>query len=428
MKRAAIVVAIAFVASCNSAPSLTPEQRAMLADYILDSPPKMLTAKYDFDHKVEIVGVMQTPQMKYPPGTSLTVSVVWHAVAKVDAGYQLFAHLIGPTGELVQNIDDAGPLRKMEGVTGQPLPPSQWETGKYYKDDLTFTIPEGSPVEVKLAVGVFKGATRMQVNDGREKDGQAVVLRFPTGGSDRSAVIKELEPMKLAPGTAIKIDGRLDEPAWIAAPSTGPFVNVGNGRADPMIPSQGSARLLWDEGYLYAGIEVLEKHVRGGWPKDAKDPHLWEKDTAEIMIDPDGDGDNKDYYEIQINPQNLVFDTQYDDYNSPNGGGKGPFGHEEWTANLTSAVEIHGTIDNDSDQDHGYTVEAKIPWASFTKAKHAPPSPGDTWRMNFYAMKDNGGTSWSPILGTGNFHRASRFGRVRWKSADTVAPPPSADR
>ena len=78
---------------------------------------------------------------------------------------------------------------------------------------------------------------------------------------------------------------------------------------------------------------------------------------------------------------------------------------------------VHGTLDDDSDVDQGYTVEAKIPWASFTKAQHAPPLPGDTWRMNFYAMKNNGGTAWSPILGMGNFHRASRFGRVKWVAA-----------
>ena len=77
-------------------------------------------------------------------------------------------------------------------------------------------------------------------------------------------------------------------------------------------------------------------------------------------------------------------------------------------------MKVEGTLDDDSDQDTGYTVEAKIPWASFTKAKHAPPVPGDTWRMNFYAMKDNGGAAWSPILGKGNFHRASRFGKVTW--------------
>ena len=227
-------------------------------------------------------------------------------------------------------------------------------------------------------------------------------------------MIKELTVVKLAPGTSVNVDGKLDEPAWAEAAKTGAFVNVGSGREDARLSPQGDARVLWDDQHLYVGFEVRDAKVHGGWPKDAKDPHLWEKDTVEIMIDPDGDGDNKDYYEIQINPQNLVFDTQYDGYNHPNGGGRGPFGHEEWTANLTSAVTVHGTIDDDADSDRGYTVEAKIPWASFSKAQKSPPAPGSTWRMNFYAMKNNGGTAWSPILGMGNFHRASRFGRVRW--------------
>jgi hypothetical protein len=238
--------------------------------------------------------------------------------------------------------------------------------------------------------------------------------------ADARRAIKELDALRLAPGAAITIDGRLDEPAWRGAKSTGPFVEVASGRANPAAPTLGETRILWDDQFLYAGFEVTDKKVHGGWPAGAKDPHLWDKDTVEIMLDPDGDGDNKDYYEIQVNPQNLVFDTQYDDYNSPNGNGKGPFGHEEWSANLTSAVVVHGTLDDDSDVDQGYTVEAKIPWASFTKAQHVPPVAGSTWRMNFYAMKNNGGTAWSPILGMGNFHRASRFGRVRWSA--TVAP------
>ena len=238
----------------------------------------------------------------------------------------------------------------------------------------------------------------------------------PAPQADSRRTIKELDALHLPAGAVLNIDGRLDEPAWKAAKGTGPFVDVRTGNENPAIPTQGNARLLWDDQFLYVGFEVHEKKVHGGWPLDAKDPHLWEKDTVEIMIDPDGDGDNKDYYEIQINPQNLVFDTQYDDYNSPNGNGRGPFGHEEWSANLKSAVVVNGTLDNDSDVDQGYTVEAKIPWASFTKAQHAPPVPGSTSRMNFYAMKNNGGTGWSPILGMGNFHRASRFGRVRWSS------------
>lgn len=245
------------------------------------------------------------------------------------------------------------------------------------------------------------------------------------GAIDRRA-IKELSVSPLLAGSALTIDGRLDEPAWQTAASTGPFVDVGAGRENPALPTQGSARLLWDGQFLYVGFEVSDRKVHGGWPKEAKDPHLWEKDTVEIMIDPDGDGDNKDYYELQINPQNLVFDTNYDDYNVPNGNGRGPFGHEEWSAGLVSATEVHGTLDDDSDTDRGYTVEAKIPWASFTKAKASPPRPGDSWRMNFYAMKNNGGVAWSPILGMGNFHRASRFGRVRFQAVGAPAPPPSS--
>ncbi len=132
------------------------------------------------------------------------------------------------------------------------------------------------------------------------------------------------------------------------------------------------------------------------------------------MVDPDGDGDNKDYYEIQINPQNLVFDSQFDDYNSPKKEPDGPFGHQEWSAKLKSAVAVDGTLDKAGDKDKGYTVEVMIPWKSFSKAKQAPPKIGDTWRMNFYAMQNNGGVSWSPILGQGNFHKATRFGKVLW--------------
>jgi hypothetical protein len=29
-------------------------------------------------------------------------------------------------------------------------------------------------------------------------------------------------------------------------------------------------------------------------------------------------------------------------------------------------------------------------------------------------MQDNGGVSWSPIMGKGNFHHGPRFGRVTW--------------
>ena len=101
---------------------------------------------------------------------------------------------------------------------------------------------------------------------------------------------------------------------------------------------------------------------------------------------------------------------------------------------MKSAVVVSGTLDKGDDKDVGYSVEAAIPWAAFGKAKSHPPKPGDTWRMNFYAMKQNGGVAWSAILGQGSFHHASRFGRVSFgpllgaapaAASGSAAPPPA---
>lgn len=210
------------------------------------------------------------------------------------------------------------------------------------------------------------------------------------------------------------IDGNLTEAAWATAASSGDFVNVGTGTPNTSKELGGTARLLWDQSTLYLGIEIRDSDMRSDFEKTAVDPHLWTESTAELMIDPDGDGDNIDYYEIQIGPQDLVFDSRFDRYNQPRVLPDGPFGHQEWSSEVRRAVVIHGTLNDSSDKDVGYTIEAAIPWSVFDKAKSAPPKTGDVWRVNFYAMRNNGGVAWSPILGQGNFHKASRFGRVTW--------------
>src|SRR5690606_41708210 len=87
---------------------------------------------------------------------------------------------------------------------------------------------------------------------------------------------------------------------------------------------------------------------------------------------------------------------------------------------------IDGTLDKSDDEDKGYVVELAVPWTSFDKAKRTPPELGDTWRMNFYAMQNNGGVAWSPILGKGNFHKASQFGRVLFAEKGWTPAPPAA--
>jgi hypothetical protein len=41
--------------------------------------------------------------------------------------------------------------------------------------------------------------------------------------------------------------------------------------------------------------------------------------------------------------------------------------------------------------------------------------------MNVYAMENNDGVAWSPILGAGNFHKASRFGQVEFVTQPAAA-------
>ncbi len=227
-----------------------------------------------------------------------------------------------------------------------------------------------------------------------------------------SAAVPELGVPRIGTGEAPRIDGRLDDPAWRSAADTGSFRDVATGGPSLRVDVGGAALLLWDDEALYVGATIADRDVEGGFPAGAVDPHLWTRDTLEVMLDPDGDGDGRDYYEIQIGPQNLVFDSRFDAYNAPRGGPDGPFGHEGWSSRVESAVTVHGTLDEPGDEDEGYVIEARLPWAAFDRAQRVPPAPGDRWRVNLYAMERGGGVAWSPILGQGNFHRASRFGRL----------------
>jgi hypothetical protein len=225
--------------------------------------------------------------------------------------------------------------------------------------------------------------------------------------------------LPLGAGESIVVDGRLDEPAWQKTAPTREFVHPGTGAPlGPGAPLGGTVRVRYDDTALYLAFEARDRNVRGGFDASSVDPHLWTRDTVELMLDPDGDGDNRDYYEIQVNPQGLVFDSRFDDYNSPRVLPDGPFGHQDFDSHLQRAVTVLGTLDDPSDQDRGYIVEAALPWKSLTKAQQVPPKAGSEWRANFYVMKDNGGVSWSPILGQGNFHKASRFGRLRFGGED----------
>jgi len=421
--RRALAVVVLLLAACSKAPPPGFERLELAtAPSSIEMP---ISLGYVFGDALELLGAKVTPRQGLRSGVRVDVTLFWRKRAAVPSGFRLFTHVLDGAGERILTLDVAEGLRKSPG--GLPAyPPSAWREGKVYIDSFSFWVPHGVRTDsISVVCGLFRERERMPITSLTPK---------PLRG-DRALVAKlgvTLPPVTTPANIPnlwvprrrgeIVIDGKLDDEGWLRSASTGSFVNVATGEASTADEVSGNAKLTYDEQALYVGFEVFDEDLRGGFDPAQPDPHLWTKDTVEIMVDPDGDGDNLDYYEIQVGPQNLVFDSEFDAYNAPHTEPDGPYGHQDWSAKLTSAVALRGTLDNAHDDDEGYVVELSIPWSSFSKAKRVPPTTDDVWRMNFYAMQNNSGSAWSPILGQGNFHKASRFGRVHF------VPPISAIR
>ncbi len=174
----------------------------------------------------------------------------------------------------------------------------------------------------------------------------------------------------------ITIDGRLDDAAWTTAPWTEDFIDI-EGPAKPRPRFRTRAKLLWDNNYLYIAGELEEPHV---WATLTNhDAVIFQDPDFEVFIDPDGDTHN--YYEFEINALNtgwdLLLDKPYQDQ------GKA---HNEWEIpGLKTAVQVHGTLNNPSDVDSGWSVELAFPWKVLAQhARHGGhPKEGEQWRIDF---------------------------------------------
>ncbi len=174
----------------------------------------------------------------------------------------------------------------------------------------------------------------------------------------------------------LKIDGRLDEAAWAAAAWSEPFVDIeGSIRPAPRLRTR--VKMLWDDEFFYVAADMEEPDV---WATlTERDSVIYHENDFELFIDPDGD--THDYYELEINALNTVWDLlllrPYRD--------GGPAVHAWDIAGLKTAVHVRGTINTPGDSDDGWSVEIALPWKILKEAAPGRRAPvaGERWRVNF---------------------------------------------
>lgn len=389
---------------CTEPPAPAPDP-ALLAELVSDKRPSPQHAlQVRFEGGIELLGYdvdTTTVQPKRP----FHVTWYWHVKQAPGTGWAQFTHALDAKGESRLNLDRARVLAKL-------LPAERWSQGKYIRDVQEITLPaDWKSKAVELRLGFWRGDRRMTVSAGPSDDERrAIALRLPVVSGDEPPV-PDLRARRLT--APLKLDGQLDEADWLATPASAPFVNTMRGSAGAF---EVSARAAYDADALYVGFEVADDHLKSRFTKH--DEHLWEQDCVEVMLDPDGDG--KNYFEMQVSPRGVRFDTRYDSRRRPR-----PFGDTAWDSLVRSGVSVRGTLEGDEGEqkdDQGYTVEMAIPWRALQAGPSpaAAPTAGARWRMNLFVMdaREKGvrAVGWSPPL-VGDFHTLERFGTLHFPAA-----------
>ena len=252
---------------------------------------------------------------------------------------------------------------------------------------------------------------------------------------------KDLESLPFSPRRTVvyhtetlKIDGRLDEGAWKAAPWSDPFIDI-EGDVKPKPRHLTRVKMLWDDEFFYVGADLEEPDLWATYR--VRESIIFRENDFEVFIDPDGD--THEYYEFEMNALNTVWDLMlvkpYRD------GGPALDGWD--IRGLKTAVHLRGTLNRPGDEDDGWSLEIAMPWAILEEAApgRRAPKGGEQWRVNFsrvqWALEVKDGKYvkrtdakgkplpennwvWSP-QGAVNMHMPERWGYVQFSSRNAGA-------
>ncbi|NLX15165.1 MAG: hypothetical protein GXY44_16165 [Phycisphaerales bacterium] len=205
------------------------------------------------------------------------------------------------------------------------------------------------------------------------------------------------------------IDGQMNEEAWHKAEVVN--LTLADTGRPPRQPT--TARALWSDTHLYIAFECIDNDI---WASETeRDAPIYNHEVVEVFIDDNGDG--KTYIELEISPNNTVFDAYV--LNAGQGKWLKVFSEEYTCEGMQTAVVVNGEVGDKRGSNPSnctqWSVEIAIPFSQFAQGPNLPPSAGDQWRWNLYRIdrpaqaQDDEYTAWSPP-GEINFHRPDKFG------------------
>lgn len=224
----------------------------------------------------------------------------------------------------------------------------------------------------------------------------------PSAASASSAPIPRYEVRRAA--TPVVVDGKLDEAAWTHASPAVTLQFLWENQTGAKQKTY--ARLLWDAQALYVGYEADDADINAQFTQ--RDDPTYRDDAVEIFINPDPKQEVV-YYGFEMNVRGVLYD--YLNYNS-----RTLFKRFD-TTGVKIATSIRGTLNDRSDTDTGWSLEASIPWPNFEELSRRPPAVGAMWKVNFNrwdGVEPNRRMSiWSDPQNTTAWpHVPSRFGEI----------------
>jgi hypothetical protein len=212
--------------------------------------------------------------------------------------------------------------------------------------------------------------------------------------------------------TPIQLDGRVDKAVWQGVTPVIFDVPREFQKLGQSMEERGSARLLWDDRFLYIAIEFTDSDLVALGKEDDEEHHSL-GDVAEIFLKP---AEQPWYWEFHVTPGQHASTYWHV--------GRGRFSLREdrhvRPRFFDFGVQLQGTLNNWRDRDKGWTAEVAIPFDKLDR-DHERSSPRENWtillaRYNYtrYRTQATGPelSSW-PCLSRASFHLVDEYAQLR---------------